>query len=80
MVGKDGAETRKERIQRIAQSVQAALFKNNCGISLKQTVASLSIETGLTKEKVIEYLELLANVGQFTIDVEGDKISRVCGS
>jgi hypothetical protein len=80
MVGKDGAETRKERIRQIAQSVQAALFKNDGGISLKQTVARLSIETGLTKEKIIEYLELLANVEQFTIDVEGDKISRVCGS
>jgi hypothetical protein len=80
MVGKDGAETRKERIHQIAQSVQAAVFKNNGEISLKQTVASLSIETGLTEEKVFEYLELLANVGQFTIDVEGDKIRRACGS
>lgn len=80
MVGKDGAETRKERIHQIAQSVQAALFKNNGEISLKQTVANLSIETGLTKEKVFEYLELLANVGQFTIPVEGDKITRASGS
>ena len=78
MVRRDGAESRKERIATIARSVQAALFKNQAGwIPLKKTVSQIMIETGLTKNKVMEYLGLLSDAGQFVIDESNDKISRM---
>jgi hypothetical protein len=79
MVRRDGAEARKERIAAIARSIQAALFQNKEGgnIPLKRTTALLMLETGLTKEKVMEYLSLLQEAGQFEIDAERDQIGRV---
>lgn len=79
MVRMDGAEARKERIEKIARSIQAALFANKeaGAIPLKKTVAKLSIETGLTQEKLMEYLTLLENDDQFTIDYENDKIRKL---
>ena len=61
MVRKDGAEARKERIAKIAANTQAALYLNkDLGyISLKKTVAKHELETGLTREKIMEYLALL---------------------
>jgi hypothetical protein len=79
MVRMDGAEARKERIEKIARSIQAALFASGeiGAIPLKKTVAKLSIETGLTQEKLMEYLTLLENDDQFTIDYENDKIRKI---
>lgn len=78
MVRMDGAEARKERIEKIARSIQAALFASGeiGAIPLTKTVAKFSIETGLTEEKVMGYLVLLENTDQFTIDRENDKIAR----
>jgi predicted transcriptional regulator len=75
MVRKDGAEARKERLQRIAQAIQAALHKEG-ELSLSKTMASLQYEFGLTKDRVQEYLEILENVGQFEIDKQNDKIKK----
>jgi len=79
MVRMDGAEARKVRIEKIARSIQAALFASGeiGAIPLKKTVAKLSIETGLTQEKLVEYLMLLENGDQFTIDNENDKIKKI---
>jgi hypothetical protein len=78
MVRKDGAETRKERIKNIAASIQASLYKNkDIGyIGLKKTVALLELETGLTREKILEYLTLLQEAGQIEIDQVKDRIIK----
>jgi hypothetical protein len=77
VVRKDGAETRKDRIEQCAQHVQSQLYKNNGNpISLSRTVAALAFDTGLSKPKVVEYLELLAETGQFEINLQDDKIRK----
>jgi len=79
MVRRDGAEVRRERIQKIAQLIQKELFANKEAgwILLKKTVANLMLETGLTKVKIMEYLEILQIADRFEIDVENDKIKIV---
>jgi len=77
MVRRDGAEVRKERIQEIARIIQASLLKNSGGLSLKQTVATLQCETGLTSEKIMEYLVVLENLGRFTLDKEHDTVKKI---
>jgi hypothetical protein len=78
MVRRDGAETRKDRIAQIAQSVHAALYQNKEAgwISLSQIVAKTMIDTGLTKSKVLEYLQLLNDAGQFELSAVNDRIDR----
>jgi predicted solute-binding protein len=75
MVGRDGAEARKERLQRIARTIQAALHKEG-EIPLSKTIAALQYEMGLTREKLQEYLEVLRDLGQFVMDFEQDKIKK----
>lgn len=79
MVRRDGAEARKERIERIARTIQAGLFANkDTGyVPLKKTVARVSIEIGCTPQKIMEYLELLAITDQFVIDHENDQIRKI---
>ena len=79
MVRRDGAETRRERITQIAKSVQSSLYQNKeqGWIPLAKTISKLMFETGLTWEKVREYLEIIQNAGQFEIDPESDRISRL---
>lgn len=78
MVRRDGAEARKERIAQIARSIQASLFQSKEAgfIPLKKTVALLMYETGLTKEKITEYLQLLQETDQVELDLEKDQIRR----
>jgi len=76
MVRQDGAELRKQRISQIAQSVQKSLNKQN-PLPLSQSLATIQYETGLTKEKVMEYLKLMESIGQFVLDIENDMILRV---
>ena len=73
MVRRDGAEIRKERIQEVARFIQRALL-NEKELSLSKTLAVLAYETGLTKEKLMEYLNILENLGQFAIKKEQDRI------
>ena len=82
MVRKDGAESRKERIAKIAANVQAALYQNKeMGyISLRKTVAKQELETGLTQEKIMEYLALLVEADQIEIDTEKDQIRKFSGA
>jgi len=79
MVRMDGAEARKERIAQIKKMIQARLNENkNVGyIQLKRTVAEIMIDTGLTKIKVMEYLQLLNDSGEFEINEAEDKITRL---
>ena len=75
MVRRDGAEVRKERMQEVARFVQKSLL-NEKELSLSKTTAVLAYETGLTKEKLTEYLSILENLGQFVVEKEQDKIKR----
>jgi hypothetical protein len=81
MVRKDGAEARKERILKIATTIQALLYQNKDAgyIPLKKTVAKLEFETGLTKEKIMEYLTLIEENEQMEIDLEKDQIRKSSG-
>lgn len=76
MVRKDGAEARKERLQKIAQAIQAALHQEK-DLPLSRTMATLEYDFGLTKDRVREYLEVLENLGQLEIDETCDRIKRV---
>lgn len=76
MVRKDGAEARKERLQRVAQAIQAALHKDG-EISLSKTVANLQYDLGLTRERTQEYLEILEKLDRFVIDERSDKIRKI---
>jgi len=77
MVRRDGAEVRKERIQEIARSIHSLLVKSNGELSLKQTMAKLEYETGLTPEKISEYVSILENMGQFIVDKERAVIQKI---
>lgn len=77
----DGAEARKKRYSDIAKTIQAALFKaKEQGldyIPLKKTIVGFKVETGLTVEKIEEYMNDLAELGQFDIDRERNQIKRL---
>lgn len=74
----DGATVRRERMAEIAKTVHAALFENKEAgfIPLQKTVAILSVNTGLVPSRVLSYLKLLNDSGQFEVDEAAGKISR----
>ena len=74
MARRDGAETRRQRIAQIAKMVQAALHASKGEIPLSKFVAGVMYETGLTRDKIMEYLEVPEAMGQFEIDDVSDKI------
>lgn len=76
MVRRDGAAIRRERMEIIAQTIQRKLH-NHGEILLSQTVAFFAYSLGLTKSKVMEYLKILEELGQFVLDVERDKIRKI---
>jgi len=75
MVRRNGAEARKERIQWIARYIQARLHKEG-ELSFSKTIVELQYESGLTKERILEYLKIPENLGQFVIDEKLDKITK----
>ena len=77
MVRRDGADVRKERIQEIGRRIQALLHKSSGEIRLTKTVSAFAYEFGLTKEKIMEYLEILEHLDRFGLDVEKDMIHKV---
>ena len=77
MVRKDGAEARKERIQKVAKFILASLEANNGKIPLGKAVAKIAIDMGLTTERIMEYLTILENADYFVLDIEGDKIKKI---
>ncbi len=78
MVRKDGAEARKERITKILSQIMSLIYsakqENLHYISLKKTKAILQLDTGLTKEKIDDYLALLQEAGKIELDLEKDQI------
>ena len=82
MVKRDGAETRKERISQIAGDLQAEFYeKKEKGekpeLQLSKFIFLLMYNTGLTKEKISLYLEVIQGMGQCEIDSENDKVIKL---
>ncbi|MEM3700949.1 MAG: hypothetical protein QXL57_08840 [Candidatus Bathyarchaeia archaeon] len=76
MVRRDGAEIRKERIQEVVKRVVSLLF-NNDEIELESTIALLEYETGLTPEKIMEYLDIGERLKRFEVDIDKDRIRKI---
>jgi hypothetical protein len=75
MARRDGAAIRRDRIQEIAKKIQSLLHENG-EILLSKTLANLQYVTGLSKDKIVEYLRILEDLGQFALDEERDKIKK----
>ena len=75
MVRHDGADAKRERMERIARKIVAGLLSDE-ELSLSKTIAEIEYEEGLTKEKIMEYLETLERLGRFALDEEQDKIKK----
>ncbi len=77
-MGGDGADKKRERYDRLARFTQGLLneFKE---IPLTQTAARFAVKEGLSRPRVIEYLEDLQATGDqgFEVDKVNDKIRRV---
>jgi hypothetical protein len=78
MVRMDGAETRKIRIAEVAKIVMALLYQNKEAgwIPFNPTIAKIMVETGLTRGKVLEYLQLKSEEGVFDINELEGRIKR----
>jgi len=79
MVRRDGAAVRKQRIEEIGRFIMSNLAMNR-EIPLSKTLALLQYKTGLTKEKLMEYIGILQDLERFTIDIEKDKIRSISES
>ena len=75
MVRKDGATTRQERQQFLAQAVMAGTDDGGT-LMLKPSVAEWGYKTGLSEVRVVEYLEQLAKFLPIKLDYENDTITR----
>ena len=75
MVRRDGAEARKERIQQIICRVVAKLNRGE-EVVLSKTISEIQYDFGLTKQTIIEYLEIGQDLGRFEIDAENDRIKK----
>lgn len=69
---------RKNRIKQLLEALEVCESKRDKkdNISLKQFTARFSIETGVTKEKISEYLNTLFEAGYIEIDEAKDIIKR----
>jgi len=76
MAKRNGAAVRRERMEEIAKTVHRNL-QNHGEIALSKTVAAFAYNSGLTKAKVIEYLNILEELGHFVLDFERDRIRKV---
>lgn len=77
-MGGDGADKKKERYAKLARFIQSLLNQNK-DIPLSQTVARFAVMEGLSRSRVMEYLEDLEATGDqsFEIDRQNDKIRRL---
>lgn len=75
LVFKDGAYTRAKRLQEIGILIQRGLAEHG-EMPLSGTLFLLQKKYGLTKNKLLEYLEILENLGQFWLDKKRDKIAK----
>jgi len=76
-MGGDGADKKKERYAKLARFVQALLNQNR-EVPLNQSVARFAVMEGLSRSRVLEYLEDLEATGDqaFAMDRQNDKIRR----
>jgi len=78
----DGVDARKERIQKVNQTV-VAMFnnsKNTNEFPLDVTIAGIEYDIGLTQKRIMEYLTIGEKRGLFEIDREKNQIKRVSKS
>jgi hypothetical protein len=77
-VGGDGADKKKERYVKLACFIQALLNQDK-EIPLTLTAARFAVKEGLSRSRVVEYLEDLQATGEqgFEVDRQNDKIRRV---
>ena len=77
-MGGDGADKKKERYAKLARFIQALLNQNK-EIALTQNAARFAVLEGLSRARVLEYLEDLEATGDqsFEIDRQNDKVRRV---
>ena len=81
MVKRDGAETRRERISKIARDLQSRFYEKKIKgkkeeLVLSKFVAFQMYETGLSESKIMEYLEIIKKMGQCEIDSINDRITK----
>ncbi len=76
MVRRDGAAIRQERMAEIAREIHSKLNQNT-ELSLSKTIAMFQYKFGLTRDKILEYLSILQDLGQFEIDLEKDRIQKL---
>lgn len=76
---KKSTEARKEQLQEIAKLIQNSLLSQN-KIPCPQAVSQLHCEFGLTKERIIDFIELLQNLGPFILDEKKQKIKKIIES
>lgn len=75
MVRGNGAESRRERLQKIARFIQRALHAQK-ELSISGVLTQIQYDYGLTESKVMEYLRLLEKLGQFVLAEKEDKIKK----
>jgi hypothetical protein len=80
VVRRDGAEARRERIEKIAKAVHSALEAGSGEIPLGKTVSLIAVQTGLTRTRIMEYLTILADADHFSLDTEDDKVRKTAFS
>ena len=76
MVRRDGAAIRQERMAEIAKEIHSRL-NQNAELSLSRTIAMFQYKFGLTKDKILEYLGILQDLGQFEVDSQNDRIQKL---
>jgi hypothetical protein len=76
VVRRDGAAIRQERMAEIAREIHSKLNQNT-ELSLSKTIAMFQYRFGLTRDKILEYLGILQDLGQFEVDSEKDRIQKV---
>ena len=75
MVRNDGAEARRERMEKIARSIYAK-FEKGEKILLSVAVAEFQYQFGLSETKILEYLNILQKLGKIALDGKNDLITN----
>ena len=78
MVRMDGAEARKQRIQEIIRRVVSKLNQGE-QVVLSKTISEIQYDFGLTRQTIIEYLEVGQDLERFKIDEKNDVIKKYSG-
>lgn len=74
MARRNGAFIRSERMREMRVTLLKLKEHNNNAAVLSKIVALFQFKFGLTKEKVMEYLRVIAELEGFTIDEERNVI------